>query len=417
MRILHFSNAPFSVNQIVSRGQQLNTGGGWIASLLGQIVQIANYKLSCVSFGNCRRIEIDKNDRIECYKFPMCRIEHGLKLCRDFVDDWKPDLIHIHGTEGIYGLLSARQMVGCPVVISLQGLLGPCSEWHRYFGDSTLLDILRMHRWLEFPALRGLWMDYLNIRKSAKIEKEIILGNRYFMGRTTWDKAYIEALNPFAHYFHAGELLRQPFLQKCWDIKRVKRHRIIFTNAGHPRKGTDTILDAVPLLARDFPDIQVCIAGAISKRNGYGKYIRKRINALGAAAVELGQLNAEHMAQVMTESHVFVSPSFVDNSPNAVCEAQLLGMPVISTYTGGLPSLIKEGQTGLLYPAGDAFMLASLLRNIFNDDALAMQLGARSREVACVRHNPDLVVQQVLTAYKNVLGENRFTDPLMENIE
>jgi len=70
--------------------------------------------------------------------------------------------------------------------------------------------------------------------------------------------------------------------------------------------------------------------------------------------LKLGALNAQQMTEELAMSHVFVSPSFIDNSPNAVSEAQLIGMPVISTYTGGVPSLIEEGQTGLFFQTGDA---------------------------------------------------------------
>ena len=122
--------------------------------------------------------------------------------------------------------------------------------------------------------------------------------------------------------------------------------------------------------------------------------------------IELGALNAEEMVEELVKSHVFVSPSFIDNSPNAVCEAQLLGMPVISTYTGGVPSLIEEGRTGLFFPTGDAPMLAARIREVFEDDALAVRLGEQSHEVACVRHDPDTVVKQVLFAYENIMKKS-----------
>ena len=63
---------------------------------------------------------------------------------------------------------------------------------------------------------------FLKIRKAAKREREIISGNRFFMGRTEWDRAYIQAHNSSAHYFHGGELLRDAFWQVQWDIKIVK---------------------------------------------------------------------------------------------------------------------------------------------------------------------------------------------------
>jgi glycosyltransferase involved in cell wall biosynthesis len=124
---------------------------------------------------------------------------------------------------------------------------------------------------------------------------------------------------------------------------------------------------------------------------------------MNGTAVELGALNAQQMTEELAMSHVFISPSFIDNSPNAVSEAQLMGMPVISTYTGGVPSLIEEGQTGLFFQTADAPMLAARLREIFENDELTVRIGSRAREIAVKRHDPDMIVKQVLSNYDAVL--------------
>jgi glycosyltransferase involved in cell wall biosynthesis len=223
------------------------------------------------------------------------------------------------------------------------------------------------------------------------------------MGRTSWDRAYLRAKNPSAYYYHGGELLRDAFWGKKWDIRCAKRHRIIFTNPRHPGKGTELLLDAVKLLKSDYPDIEVRIAGWISRRSGYGRYLRRRIGKLGNAAIELGALNAEQMVEELTRSHAFVSPSFIDNSPNSVCEAQLLGMPVISSYTGGVPSLIEDDHTGLFFPNGDLPMLAVKIRKLFENDELAVRIGSQARQSATVRHDPDSVVREILAVYDDIM--------------
>ncbi|MFZ0930335.1 MAG: glycosyltransferase family 4 protein [Syntrophobacteraceae bacterium] len=381
-----------------------------MAALLSRMVSDTDHAFACVTFGKVREVQASHDDRIDCFLVPGDlagrSLDGTLRLSCDLVNQWKPDLIHVHGTEGVFGLLTARNMVTCPTVVSLQGLLGPYSNWYRYFGNSSFMDIVRMHRWLEIAAGRGLWRKFLVTRKIAKREREIIAGNRFFMGRTSWDRAYIRAMNPSAQYFHGGELLREAFWRDRWSMRRAQRHRIIFTNGGgYPRKGTETLLEAVKLLKPHFPEIQVGIAGGISPRSGYGRYVRRRIAELGNVATELGPLTAEEMVKEMVNSHVFVSPSYIDNSPNAVCEAQLLGMPVVSTYTGGLPSLIDEGRTGLFVPTGDGPMLAARLRELFEDDSLAVRLGRQAYEVAVRRHDPDAIVHEVVAAYEQIIGK------------
>jgi glycosyltransferase involved in cell wall biosynthesis len=378
-----------------------------MAALLGRMLRETSHSFACVAFGKVKETRVSSDERIDCFVVPGnivgTSMDQTLSTCCDLVNRWKPDLIHIHGTEAVYGLLTARRMITSPTVISLQGLIGPYAEWYHFFGNCGFKDLVRMHRWQEILALRGPLSGFRSMQKMAKREREIIAGNRFFMGRTAWDRAYISALNPSARYYHGGELLRDAFWHERWNIEKIRRHRIVFTNASHPRKGTETLLAAVKLLKPDYPDIQVGIAGGISQRSGYGRYLLGRIAELGTAVIELGALSAEEMVKELACSHVFVSPSFIDNSPNAVCEAQLLGMPVVSTYTGGVPSLIEEGRTGLFVPTGDAPLLAARLREVFEDDGLAVRLGRQAHEVAVKRHDSDTVVREILAVYEHVV--------------
>ena len=80
-----------------------------------------------------------------------------------------------------------------------------------------------------------------------------------------------------------------------------------------------------------------------------------------------------------------------------------MGMPVIATYTGGVPSLIEERRTGLFFPTGDAPTLAARLRQVFDNDDLAARLGTQSHRDAAIRHDPDTVVKQLAVTYDRVL--------------
>jgi glycosyltransferase involved in cell wall biosynthesis len=411
MRVLHFTSFRFGVEQIRARGEGVNTSGGWVAALLGRMLADRNCEIASAAFGKTASIESCDDNPIECFVIRKGwresgrSLERSLERWRDLVNEWKPDLLHIHGTETAYGLLTARGMVKCPAVISLQGLLGPCSEWYHYFGNRSLTEVVRMHRWLEIPMLRGHFWAYWNIRRRAKREREIIQGNRFFVGRTRWDRAYLHALNPAAVYYHEPRLVREAFWGTRWALARVQRHRVCLTSAYHPRKGAEVLLEAIRLLKSEFPDIRVCIAGYISRRSGYGRYLRRQLHDLGGSAVEVGQLNAKNMADEFANSHVFVSSSFIENNANGICEAQVVGMPVIATYTGGVPSLIEDGRTGLFFPAGDSTTLAARIREVFDDDALAKRLGEQAHEVARKRHDPVAVVQHVLAAYEDILKE------------
>src|SRR4029079_13537382 len=88
----------------------------------------------------------------------------------------------------------------------------------------------------------------------------------------------------------------------------------------------------------------------------------------------LGYLNASEVAAELSRSHVFATSSYLENSPNSLCEAMQVGLPCVATFAGGIPSLVDHGRTGLLFPTGDAPLLAESILRIFRSDDLAAGL-------------------------------------------
>lgn len=106
----------------------------------------------------------------------------------------------------------------------------------------------------------------------------------------------------------------------------------------------------------------------------------------------------------LTSADIFIHPSHIDNSPNSVCEAMLLGMPVIAGNTGGLSSLINHGEDGLLYNSYDSYELASLITNSDAQPALLSALGVNARARAIKRHNIDIITSTVVNTYRQLIA-------------
>jgi glycosyltransferase involved in cell wall biosynthesis len=158
-------------------------------------------------------------------------------------------------------------------------------------------------------------------------------------------------------------------------------------------------------------DAKLRLAGQIGTRRGYDRFLRRMIAESGLSeTVEfLGYLDDSAMAKELCRAHVFAISSYVENSPNSLCEAMQVGLPCVATYTGGIPSLVEHGRTGLLFPTGDAPLLADMILRIFRDDDLACQLGRAARAEASERHAPQRVVSQLLCAYNDVIANSQET--------
>jgi glycosyltransferase involved in cell wall biosynthesis len=110
-------------------------------------------------------------------------------------------------------------------------------------------------------------------------------------------------------------------------------------------------------------------------------------------------------------------PSFAENSSNSLCEAQTVGVPCVAAAAGGTPSIVDDGRTGLLYPAGDPEALAEQVARVLSDDLLASRLGSAGRGEALLRHARRRVVGELLAAYRSILGRSAEDDGVMEGME
>ncbi len=332
-----------------------------------------------------------------------------IAACAALVRERTPDLVHIHGTERFYGLLPARKLIQAPCIISIQGLLSACRDV--FFGRLSPREIWRANRLIELASRRGLLWLYREHQHAAQYEGEILANAPAFMGRTDWDRARIESVNPGAAYYHVGEVLREAFADRRWDLNACERHTILFTKLGRaPYRGTEVLLKALPLIRKQFPDVKLRMTDHLGTRRGYDRFLRKAIAESGVSEnVELlGYLAADQMAAVLPRTHVFALASYVENSPNSLCEAMQVGLPCVAAYAGGVPSLIEHRRTGLLTPPGDAHALAAAIMTLFRDDSLAARLGRAASTEAAKRHDSRLILSQVLHAYNGLLaGQER----------
>lgn len=420
MKVLWFTNVPLpQVAAAAGRGTS-GFGGHWMTELFNRVVARPGVRLGvATAFPGLPDLQFEQ-DSVSYYAISQSRRARTfggsraeLGKCAAAVRHFGPDLIHFHGSERFFGLLKADALVSAPAVVSLQGLLGPYSEYRNFFGALSPWDVARSTRLVELPLGIGLLWQYADIRRGARQEARLIAAVEGLLGRTDWDEEYARRLNPRASYHRVGEILRTPFHEARWSLAACERHALVYTNAGHPRRGTENLLAAVAMLREEFPAIRLRLAGAVSERSGYGRFLRGRIRALGLqASVEFaGYLDADAMARELVRAHAFVISSYIENSPNSLAEAMMVGMPCIASAVGGVPSMVENGRTGFLYPVEDIPTLAGTIRRVFRDDEGAVRAGAAARHVAELRHDPATVTDQLMAAYSSVLDAARNGKP------
>ena len=101
---------------------------------------------------------------------------------------------------------------------------------------------------------------------------------------------------------------------------------------------------------------------------------------------------------------MYIHPAIIDNSPNSLCEAQVIGCPVIAANVGGIASLVDDGKTGILYPYNEPHMLAFKIMELGQNRELLKFLSENEIKTAIERHNPEDIYLYLYSVYKNVLS-------------
>jgi glycosyltransferase involved in cell wall biosynthesis len=393
--------------------------GGWLVSLSSDLANIEGIKLAIATVYSGRELKILEINRIIYYLIPggpkamLGKDREELKKCwQGVVSDFRPDLFHLHGTEYAHGLALLEACSDIPSVVSIQGLVSVYEKY--YYAGMEFFDVFLRLSFRDIIKLDPLWNGRRSFRKRATFEREIIQRINNVIGRTNWDYANVKAINPTIKYFHCYESLRNPFYESKWDISNIQRHSIFTNQAIYPLKGLHILLKALSLIKKDFPDVKLYVPGyklwgkTLKERlkiTGYGLYIKKLIKNLGIEdnVVFRGMLSAEKLADMLIKTHIFVIPSAVENSPNSLAEAMILGVPCVGAYSGGIPDMLENGRLGFLYPFMEEAMLAEYIRRIFENDELALKFSEAGRESAQMRHDRKRISKTMVELYKEII--------------
>ena len=419
MKILWITNILFpEAKTLISREADLKASGGWMIGLANTISRHSEIDLSIATVSSLvKTLNISKGENITYYTIPYGK--GNIWYNSEYETPWKevykqakPDIVHIHGTEYSHGLAFLKACPEAKVVVSIQGLTSVCQLFYnkgltdkQIIKNITIRDIIRNDNLLQAKKRFK--------KRGEQVEKVILKSVGHIIGRTQWDRAHSWNINPDAEYHFCNETLRDEFYTGRWEYDKCEKHTIFLSQAMYPIKGLHLVLEALPAVIQRHPDTKVKIAGVnITKYDtlkdkcsitGYGRIIRNIIhkNKLEKHIEFTGPLNAQEMKDILLKSNVFICPSSIENSPNSLGEAQLLGVPCIASYTGGIPTMIPNENCGLLYNFEETAMLAHQIVKTFDhsSDFDNTQMIATAQE----RHSREKNVAEQISIYKKML--------------
>lgn len=291
------------------------------------------------------------------------------------IDDIKPDVIHAQGAD-VSGFLAVQ--CGYPAVVTVHGILTECGK----------LQSNPIRRWRELLQARV--TEAFVVERAKHLIAISPYVTRYYQGRI--GGRLFDIPNAVAPSFYSVTRSPEP-------------GRILFAGRISHGKG---LMDLVNAVASAKPAVrELILAGATLDR---------RFGAELAASIEesrltpfvrfAGLLEEPALLSEFARASALVLPSYQETAPMVIQQAMAAGLPVIATRVGGIPDLIENERTGLLFDAGDVKELARLLSRLDADANLGPRLAAEARSEALGRFTAAKVASQTLAAYKRILNSS-----------
>jgi len=409
-----FTNIPFSNSSI-------NSTGSWMSSMGQAILEYGGFRLACISQAKVKSVVRNDCGPIKQWLVPYESLtrnglpsQQTVTAIQRAVEEVRPDIIHVWGTENYWGLLTARELLPGPSILDMQGIKYACAAV--FYGGLTLAERIRCIGPLEIlrPG-SALFSKKRAFEKWGKFEKEMLSKHKYISVQSDWVNAHVKSVNSKCTIFKTGILLREEFADASSWLPPVNQYTSapqVFTySAGSTSyKGLHVLLRAIAILKEKYPGIKLNIGGSLIRRgirkSGYSRWLLGEARRLGIEKNIhwTGPLDVYGIIKQFRLASAVVIPSFVETYCLALAETMTVGVPSVVSYAGALPELARHEESALFFPTGDHTMCAWQLDRLLSDPSLVCRLSHNARQIALQRNNKTSVLKQQLEIYDSVLG-------------
>lgn len=300
-----------------------------------------------------------------------------------------PDVVHGQGQDR-HGLASVR--AGLPSVVTPHGVV---------FVESALL---RRHA-LDLPGALRKWLLDRTEREVFRRARDMIIISPYL------PKIYGPLLSARPH------LIENPIDPAFFDLRREPvAGRILFAGTVVPRKRVVDLVQALAHLRHPLPGesrtarawrttLELRIAGPLVDPASVGE-VRAAIAAhrLEGCVTLTGALSQEALLEEYRRAQILALASREETAPQVIAQAMACGLPTVASRAGGVPQMVRDGETALLFPVGDVQAGADRMRLLLTEEGRRCAMGERIREEARQRFHPDAVAEQTVAVYRQIVG-------------
>jgi len=417
IKVLWFSNTSANADEYFN--SELKGTGGWLKALDQELQKHVDLHIAFYSredkvfqykqsYYYSLKWKLSVFNKIKERYFGFVFDKEDLDRYLLIINEVKPDIIHIHGTENSFGCFIPY--VKIPVVVSIQGNITVCNQKFLSGFEKKYLRVKARSfsslKYFFFP--RSFLQSFKLFSKMHTRELNNIKYVNNIVGRTAWDRRITSIMAPNSIYYHNDEILRDSFYHHKWLPIKTSKTILFTTNGNTIYKGFETICEALYELNKLGLNCQWNVAG-INSNDLIVKLTKKKLKDKypKEGLVLMGNLNEKELVAALLHANIYVMPSHIENSPNSLSEAMMLGMPCISTFVGGVGTLISDKVDGILIQSGDPWCMAGAILELINNQDYAIELGRNARQTAVKRHDKGKIIYGLIDIYKDILTNKK----------
>jgi glycosyltransferase involved in cell wall biosynthesis len=290
---------------------------------------------------------------------------------RDLIRDENPDIVHVNKLRGLSpAVWAAAAENNRPIVQSCHDyeLISPEGSLESAVGRRAL----RRHWALRpYQALRSHWSRHVDV---------VTAPSRFAM-QTISDLGFFSLSRrivvPNSHGFSENELAGLDS-STGYSAHLTGKFNLLYLGRLETVKGIDVLCEAFAEIAAELPHIRLDVAGRGSRE----AVLRSKFATVPQICFH-GHVEGRAKDRLIAGADVLVMPSIVREVFGiSIVEAYAYGKPVIASRIGGMPELVREGQTGLLVRPGDVAGLRDVILRMASEPNLAQTMSLACREAA-----------------------------------
>ncbi|MHC4116772.1 MAG: glycosyltransferase family 4 protein [Planctomycetota bacterium] len=331
-------------------------------------------EITCEGWGDFNVYRLGKQGPWSFLPGTFYDIFAGRRQLRSLLRQINPDIVHF---QGVTFLATSCEK---PSILTIHGIAEKDAIWDKRWG------LLRRLKWLVLK---------LTEEYGRRRAPNVILISEY-----------VRSFLPIRSEFRRSWMIENPVADSYFDIDRqLEPGRIFCCSRIRPLKNTLGMIKAFALIAEQFPDSQLRIAGAAE--TAYLARCRKQVESEGLEDKVhfLGNISIKNVQEELSKANCLAAPSFQENAPLTIAEAMAAGVPVVAAKVGGIPEMVEDGKTGLLVDPHDTNNICQAISRVLSDCKLAESMGRLAKKAAADRFRASTVCERTLQAYREVLEQ------------